>query len=367
MNELGPIVLLILGALLILAALVVFSKGSAVPWSFTMVLIFGTLLSGSGVFGIRFVGAFGEFLKTSNMLSMISTNPSAETQKEAIDAVASGEVGSPYSEAILSTVLEHPVEQTGALLAEGASRAKKPAGRQALMMASTRYEQKARAASDLTEALASTGRLQETRVANYDIATKRLVAERLAAAPVKPIPGLQLTPAARAKILNLGGVAASANTPSNVAASVPQAGVPYKIASVENGQVLDVRNNATGAGAEVVRYGWHGGDNQKWVFHALAGNDAGWFRITSVRSGLSLSVQNAATNDGARIVQLQWTRANNQKWSVVEAAPGQVIIEAKHSKKVLDLPIGNDAGVENIQQWTRNSGSNQRWVLGRVH
>jgi hypothetical protein len=145
---------------------------------------------------------------------------------------------------------------------------------------------------------------------------------------------------------------------------LPEPGHVYGIISVYSDRAMDVEGASVENGVAVNQYGWHGGPNQQWRFEPLEGVDQGLFRIVCVSSGKVLDVSGVSIDDGAPIHQWEWANGDNQKWLVVPVGDGSIIIEAKHSGKVLDSP--NETPPYNgmrTQQWTRHGGPNQRWRL----
>jgi len=81
--------------------------------------------------------------------------------------------------------------------------------------------------------------------------------------------------------------------------------------SMESGKVLDVSKGSPDAGARIVQWDWHGGDNQRFAIEDL-GNAA--FVIRAKHSGRVLDLVKASHNDGAMIVQWDGHGRPNQQW-----------------------------------------------------
>jgi hypothetical protein len=142
----------------------------------------------------------------------------------------------------------------------------------------------------------------------------------------------------------------------------------YKIMSLNSGKVLDVTGASKDDGAKVIQYEWHAGDNQRWRFIPLSGDDKGYYKIESVNSGKCLDISGGSKEAGANLIQFSWKNGvgvKNQEWKVTPLdTPNYVYtIACKHSNLVLDVPSGSlDNGV-NIIQWGLNNGLNQKWLI----
>jgi Ricin-type beta-trefoil lectin domain-like len=76
--------------------------------------------------------------------------------------------------------------------------------------------------------------------------------------------------------------------------------------------VLDVFQGSVESGTQIVQWGWHGGDNQRFAVERV-GN--GLFSIRAKHSGKVLDVTQASNSDGTRIIQWDWHGGDNQIWS----------------------------------------------------
>jgi hypothetical protein len=79
-------------------------------------------------------------------------------------------------------------------------------------------------------------------------------------------------------------------------------------------QTLNVPDNSTADGVQMVQWPWGGGAaNEVWRFDYV-GN--GYFHIVSKLSGKLLGVKDGSTADGAAIVQMPDTGADHHKWKL---------------------------------------------------
>ncbi|HET9950489.1 MAG TPA: RICIN domain-containing protein [Candidatus Eisenbacteria bacterium] len=109
----------------------------------------------------------------------------------------------------------------------------------------------------------------------------------------------------------------------------------YQIVSLENGAALEVERGSKEKGAPIRAAGWSGAAHQNWRLVPLVAQDAGTFEIVSVATGKCLTVENGGVDDGARLVQWDWEGRANQKWRLTQDERGDLVIEARHSRKVL--------------------------------
>jgi hypothetical protein len=174
-SEIGPWLMLGLGALSIVAALyaTVFlrpvKKGLIVLW------IFGLAMLGIGSYGPMFLSEYGSFVST---MTSLNATPSKETYQQAFDKVASGKLTGDYGNIVLRYAVNHPVEGTDTLLRASIGTATNPAGRNALLSADTLLTQKYAVANRLMESVLHDTSATRT-LESFDPATRALVAQSL--------------------------------------------------------------------------------------------------------------------------------------------------------------------------------------------
>lgn len=156
------------------------------------------------------------------------------------------------------------------------------------------------------------------------------------------------------------------NAMDGVGPFVPDGRLKYQIFSLAGGKALEVERASKASGAKIRPSEWSGASNQSWKVVPLTAGDAGWFEIVSVSSGLCLTAEGGGPNDGTRIVQREWEGRSGQKWRFNQDDHGDLAIEARHVRKVLNVAAGAGA--------TRASGgfvelsddkgiTGQRWRL----
>ena len=139
----------------------------------------------------------------------------------------------------------------------------------------------------------------------------------------------------------------------------------YAIQAIHSGKVLDLSGGSSTDGTQIIQYTLHYGLNQEWRFNALSGNDQGYYRIRSILTGKCLDISGGSLFNGARLIQ--WTcnsDNNNQKWHLYNTSVG-IVIQAKHSGRVMDVTNVSMNNGAPIQQWGfgGKSQTNQLWRL----
>ncbi len=129
----GPWVLLVLGTVGVVAGMWTTLRGrqGAGP---LVLLAFGALLAGVGVYGPVFLSSYDTFVKA--VVPMTKT-ADRTTYTKAFDQVGSGALPAGYADLALSYALRKPIAGMDTLLDSAAHRASDPAGAQALQSART--------------------------------------------------------------------------------------------------------------------------------------------------------------------------------------------------------------------------------------
>jgi RNA polymerase sigma factor (sigma-70 family) len=129
----------------------------------------------------------------------------------------------------------------------------------------------------------------------------------------------------------------------------------YTFKNIGSGIVLDVPDDSTAHGTQLVQWTANGGANQRW---RLTPSDDGTFVLVSIANGLCADVSDESTEPGAAVIQWPCTGRDNQRWYL----KGDAIV-AKHSGLLLTATGGHtgatmvqsaDTGSE-LQRWTRIS------------
>lgn len=136
-------------------------------------------------------------------------------------------------------------------------------------------------------------------------------------------------------------------------------GGTYKLVNRASGKALDVNNSSTADGADVIQWGYSGGNNQKWVL-TDTGNG---YKIINANSGKALDVYKSSLEDGADVIQWTDKGQTNQRWNLVDLGNGYYQVVNVNSGKMLDVEKGSTADGGNVIQWTSNNGYNQQWQI----
>lgn len=139
----------------------------------------------------------------------------------------------------------------------------------------------------------------------------------------------------------------------------------YKIVAIHSAKALDVQNGGTNIGTNVGQYDQNGTDNQCWYFKDC-GN--GYYNIISKANGLYLDVANGAINEYGANVRLYYsnnTEAQQFKLEHINIIEyGIYEIESKlNSNMVIDVSGGSTGDGANVQLWTADNVSQQRFAL----
>ncbi|MFF8847563.1 RICIN domain-containing protein [Streptomyces sp. NPDC015127] len=135
---------------------------------------------------------------------------------------------------------------------------------------------------------------------------------------------------------------------------------------------LDVANQSTALGADVIQATCWNGWNQQWRIERVAGD---YFVIRARHSGKCLDVAYASYSHGADVIQADCRGTTNQQWRFMvetngyaQVVPGGkpqvgqlVQIRPRHSNKCLDVADLSIAHGANVLQGTCWNGPNQLW------
>ena len=174
----GPWVLLVLGTAGVVAGMWTTLRGRAGAGPF-LLLVFGALLAGVGVYGPVFLGSYGTFVKA---VVPMTTTADRSTYAQAFDQVGSGALSAAYTDLALSYALRNPIAGMDTVLDSAARRATNPAGAQALRAARSAYLAQQSAAAQATSAVLADPN-PARRLRDLDPTTRMLVARRLTTLP----------------------------------------------------------------------------------------------------------------------------------------------------------------------------------------
>jgi hypothetical protein len=95
--------------------------------------------------------------------------------------------------------------------------------------------------------------------------------------------------------------------------------------------------------------------------HAATIDPSAYYQIVSRHSGKAIEVAGQSTANGAAVQQ--WTRNSqtNQQFQFVDAGGGHYKLRARHSGSVVDISGASTADGANVVQWSDNGGTNQQF------
>ncbi|MFE9453939.1 RICIN domain-containing protein [Streptomyces sp. NPDC006739] len=133
----------------------------------------------------------------------------------------------------------------------------------------------------------------------------------------------------------------------------------YTIKNVNSGQLMDVYQNSTADGANVVQWPGNGGANQQWKIVPVSGQ---LFKIVNRNSGKVLDINSASHSRGAALQQYTDNGGNNQLW-YFEPTGGGYLIRNFESGQTLEVGNASTANGAAIDQWMPLNQSNQAWTI----
>lgn len=142
----------------------------------------------------------------------------------------------------------------------------------------------------------------------------------------------------------------------------------YKIISTLSGKALDVTGGNAGAGVNLQQYDWNGSAAQLWKF-VDAGD--GYYYIQS-KLGTVIDVAAGNASSGTNIQMYTLNNSAAQKWKLESAnlrivADGTYEIRSsKNTIKVMDVSCGSTLNGANIQMWSGNGSSAQKFNVQYV-
>ncbi|MFD9903725.1 beta-galactosidase [Streptomyces sp. NPDC059063] len=137
----------------------------------------------------------------------------------------------------------------------------------------------------------------------------------------------------------------------------------YVLVNRRSGKALDVPDESTGQGVQLIQWPRHGKPNQQWRRTVLG---HGTSTLAGAHSGQLVDVRGESTADGAPVIQWPATRGANQQWRVSEVGGGQVKLINVHSGKVLGVEGNSTADGARIVQQNDTGDSGQEWRLDEV-
>lgn len=133
----------------------------------------------------------------------------------------------------------------------------------------------------------------------------------------------------------------------------------YMLVNRNSGMALDVQSESMEAGAGLIQYHPHGGENQLWALQPLG---EGAYKVISRRSGLVLDVEEASSEAGAKLVQSADNGSDSQRWSIVKAGSYFKLVNLGSGLRA-DVNGNSKEAHASVIQWKDNNGANQQWSI----
>ena len=145
----------------------------------------------------------------------------------------------------------------------------------------------------------------------------------------------------------------------------------YTISAIYDNKYLDVSGSGKENGTNVEQWEYHGGSNQQWTVKA---GENGYYNIISKCNGLYIDIPQSNAKNGANVQVWEKNNSKNQlfKFEKVEKVEtgkktienGTYIIKtALNENYVFDIESSNKANGGNLQLWSNNKTSNQRYIV----
>ena len=140
----------------------------------------------------------------------------------------------------------------------------------------------------------------------------------------------------------------------------------YAIRPAANQQLaLDAAGSDPVMGANVSVYSENGGRNQRWAFVPMPlFASGGIYEIRSMlKTSMAIDVSGASAARGANVVIWGAHGGNNQKFLITEEESGKWSVMGISSNKYVDVEGGAASNGKNVCQWDDNDQRNQRWRI----
>ena len=133
----------------------------------------------------------------------------------------------------------------------------------------------------------------------------------------------------------------------------------YQLENEASGLVMNQQGSLTN-GSPITQWASVNSSNLDWTFIPTSG---GYYQINSCKSGKDAVVQGASTANGAGIVQWSFGSSGDDQWLPQLNGDGSYTFFNLHSGLVLEDPGSSKSDTTQMDQYTSNGGSNQKWVL----
>lgn len=139
----------------------------------------------------------------------------------------------------------------------------------------------------------------------------------------------------------------------------------FTFRNVKSGHFLDVRNNGTKNGTDILQYDFKAGNNQQWQIEHI-GNGLLIIK-TRLNTNCVLDIDRSKNNNGTKVQLWNYEGNKNQKFKIVQRYRGEYVIYANTSNftKCLSVKDGSLNSGEIVHQW-EYTGSRERWTVNKI-
>lgn len=139
----------------------------------------------------------------------------------------------------------------------------------------------------------------------------------------------------------------------------------YRLRNQASGKVMSINRYAAKAnGAEIWSWTNFNNTDQLWSLDPIG---SGAFQFTSNFNGNVADVYNFSTTAGALVKPYPAIGTTNQQWKLIPTNSQYFKVQGVGSGLMLDVVNGSSTDGALIQQWTNTEGTPQRWLFERVN
>ena len=156
------------------------------------------------------------------------------------------------------------------------------------------------------------------------------------------------------------------STKVNAAAVEPSTGNIYYIKNKNSGLYLQVANNSSNSGSNVIQANGTGAEGQRWI---LEKNSSGTYRLhpaTDMTGSVSLDVANASSSNGANIGIFKNNGCSAQNFKLVKADNNNgyyLMTETTNFNSCVEVNRASKNNGANVIQYKKTGGDNQIWYF----
>ncbi len=134
----------------------------------------------------------------------------------------------------------------------------------------------------------------------------------------------------------------------------------YVIVNKGSGRVLNVPENSTASGTQLIQWPLSSGRNEKWNITNLGGN---YYSLVSVHSDKCVAATEASQPKYPAIVQRKYANRSSDRWQIIDSGGGYYRIINQSSDKCLTVEGASTLNGANIIQHDYHGGNNDLWQI----